>query len=122
MHLPVVKPSALRRGDTIGIIAPASPVQQREALQQGIASLESLGFRVRYDERVFESWKYLAGEDASRAEELMRYFEDPEIHAILALRGGYGCARLLHLLDESRLRSNCKVFMGFSDLTTMHIF
>jgi muramoyltetrapeptide carboxypeptidase len=122
MRLPIVRPAALRRGDTIGIIAPAGPIQQRDALERGIASLESLGFKVRCDERVLESWKYLAGHDASRAEELMRHFEDPEIHAIVALRGGYGCARLLPLIDEGRLGPYCKIFMGFSDLTTLHLF
>ena len=52
----------------------------------------------------------------------MRAVEDPSVRAIIALRGGYGCARLIPLLDESRVRENCKIFMGFSDLTTLHLF
>ncbi len=122
MDLPRVRPHALRLGNTVGVIAPAGPVQDKEAFHRGIASLENLGFKVRFDERVFQSWRYLAGDDASRAEELMKCFEDPDIHAIVALRGGYGCARLLTLLDERRLRPHCKIFMGFSDLTTLHLF
>ncbi|PYV04006.1 MAG: hypothetical protein DMG10_09370 [Acidobacteria bacterium] len=121
MDVPTIRPPALRLGDTIGIVAPAGPLQHKEAFHQGVATLERLGFRVRYDERIFQSRRYLAGDDVSRAEELMRYFEDPHIQGVLALRGGYGCARLLHLLDERRLRSHCKVFMGFSDLTTLHL-
>ena len=112
MDVPTIRPPALRLGDTIGIVAPAGPLQHKEAFHQGVATLERLGFRVRYDERIFQSRRYLAGDDVSRAEELMRYFEDPHIQGVLALRGGYGCARLLHLLDERRLRSHCKVFMG----------
>jgi len=121
MDVPTIRPPALRLGDAIGIVAPAGPLQHKEAFHQGVATLERLGFRVRYDERIFQSRRYLAGDDVSRAEELMRYFEDPHIQGVLALRGGYGCARLLHLLDERRLRSHCKVFMGFSDLTTLHL-
>lgn len=122
MDIPAVRPRALRPGDTIGIIAPAGPIENREALYLGIAALERLGFRVRFDDRIFESLRYLAGSDRARAEELMRSFEDPGIQAILALRGGFGCSRLIGLLDEKRLRHNPKLFMGFSDLTTLHLF
>ncbi len=87
-----------------------------------VVDLEELGFRVRFDERIFESFRYLAGADAARADELMRYFEDPDVRAIVPLRGGYGCARLVTLLDERRLRPHCKIFMGFSDLTTLHLY
>lgn len=120
--MPVIRPRALTAGDTVGIIAPAGPVDREEALTAGIATLERLGFRVRFDRRIFQATRYLAGPDEARAEELMRFFEDPEIRAIVPLRGGYGCARLLPLLQEARLRDNCKVFMGFSDLTTLHLY
>ncbi len=122
MDMPTIHPPALRRGDTIAVVAPAGPLKNRQALNDGIARLERLGFRVRCEERVFRSLRYLAGPDADRAEELTGSFEDPEIKAVVALRGGYGCARLLPLLDEGRLRHNCKAFMGFSDLTTLHLF
>ena len=122
MHIPTVHPSALQLGGTIGIVAPAGPLEDREAFERGVASLERLGFKVRFDERIFQSYRYLAGDDASRAEELMRYFEDPSISGIIALRGGFGCSRLISILDEDRLRPHCKLFMGFSDLTTLHLF
>jgi muramoyltetrapeptide carboxypeptidase len=122
MDIPRVHPRALHPGDAIGIVAPAGPIASRDTLDKGIATLERLGFRARFDERILESWRYLAGDDTSRAHELMRYFEDPEIRAIISLRGGFGCSRLIPLLDEHRLRSRCKIFMGFSDLTTLHLY
>jgi muramoyltetrapeptide carboxypeptidase len=122
MDIPTVKPPRLKPGDTIAIVAPAGPIEKRDGLDRGIATLERMGFRAKYDERIFESTRYLAGDDASRAEELMRAFEDPSVQGIIALRGGYGCARLIPLLSEKRLRSHPKIFMGFSDLTTLHLF
>jgi muramoyltetrapeptide carboxypeptidase len=117
-----IQPPAIKRGDTIAVVAPASPVDRRDGLERGISVLEAMGFRVRFDERILESFRYLAGEDHARAEELMRAFEDPSIQAIIALRGGYGCSRLIPLLTEKRLRRCQKIFMGFSDLTTLCLF
>ena len=117
-----VRPAALRPGDTIGIIAPASPLADRSHFDRGISALREMGFHAQYDDRIFESTRYLAGDDASRAQELMRQFEDPTVKAVVPLRGGYGCARLLGYLDKDRLRQHCKVFMGFSDLTTLHLY
>jgi muramoyltetrapeptide carboxypeptidase len=122
MDIPITQPPGLKIGDTFCIVAPAGPIELRDALQRGVATLRRMGFRVRFDERIFDSFRYLAGEDTARAEELMRAFEDPSVQAILALRGGYGCARLIPLLMEKRLRHHPKIFMGFSDLTTLHLF
>lgn len=122
MDIPTVHPPSLKIGDTISVVAPAGPIEQREALDRGIAALERMGFRVKFNERIFESSRYLAGDDSSRAEELMCAFEDPSVHAIIALRGGYGCSRLIPFLSEKRLRHHPKIFMGFSDLTTLHLY
>lgn len=129
MDIPNIHPTRLKIGDAVAVIAPASPVEShKEAgrlispLDSGIATLEKMGFRVRFDQRIFQSCRYLAGNDVDRAEELMRTFEDSEIQAIIALRGGYGCSRLIPLLKEKRLRNFPKIFMGFSDLTTLHMY
>jgi muramoyltetrapeptide carboxypeptidase len=122
MDIPNTYPHALKPGDSIGIIAPAGPIENQEALAAGIATLERMGFQVSWKRRILQSFRYLAGEDADRAEELMHYVEDPEIKGVIALRGGYGCSRLIRLLEEKRLRPHCKIFMGFSDLTTLHLY
>jgi muramoyltetrapeptide carboxypeptidase len=122
MDIPTIQPPGLKIGDTVCIVAPASTIEQRDGLNQGIETLESMGFRVRYDERIFQSSRYLAGDDSSRAEELIRSFKDSSIQAVIALRGGYGCARLIPHLTRQRLRPHPKIFMGFSDLTTLHLF
>ena len=103
-------------------MAPAGPIKTRDGLERGIATLERMGFRVAFSDRIFQSSRYLAGNDQARAEELMQAFEDPSIKAIIALRGGYGCSRLIPLLDEKRLRLHPKIFIGFSDLTTLHLY
>ncbi len=122
MDIPIIQPTKLKRGDTISIVAPASTIEQRDLLQPGISVLERMGFHVRVEDRIFHSFRYLAGDDSARAEELMSAFEDTSIGAIMALRGGYGCSRLIPHLMEKRLRSHPKIFVGFSDLTTLHMF
>jgi muramoyltetrapeptide carboxypeptidase len=122
MDIPTVQPSRLKKGDVISIVAPASPIASRDQLEGGIAALERMKFRVRFDDRIFQSSRYLAGNDRERAEELMQAFEDPSVQAIIALRGGYGCARLIPLLTDKRLLPYPKIFIGFSDLTTLHLY
>ncbi len=122
MDIPTIQPPKLRPGDTISIVAPAGTVEQRDGFEQGIATLERMGFRVRFDERIFQKHRYLAGDDSARSEELMRAFEDLSVQGVMALRGGYGCSRLIPYLMEKRLRHHPKLFVGFSDLTTLHLF
>jgi muramoyltetrapeptide carboxypeptidase len=121
MDNPIIHPPRLKTGDAIAIVAPAGPIQSRENLEHGIVILEKMGFRVRFEDRIFESSGYLAGKDADRAEELTRAFEDPDINAIIGLRGGYGCSRLIPFLQQ-KMRKFPKIFVGFSDLTTLHMF
>ena len=122
MNIPMTQPKGLKPGDTIAVVAPAGPISSRDVFDRGIVALERMGFRTRFDERIFQSYRYLAGSDADRAAELTQAIEDPSVQAIIALRGGYGCARLIPLLNERRVRENCKIFIGFSDLTTLHLF
>ena len=116
--LPIVRPPALREGDCIGLAAPASPFRE-EALHEGVGVLQDMGFRVRYEARVFERYRYLAGCDAERAAELQSLFADPEIKAVFCCRGGYGSQRLLPFLDADAMRAHPKLFMGYSDLTSL---
>jgi muramoyltetrapeptide carboxypeptidase len=72
MDIPIVQPPRLKAGDTVAIVAPASPIEDRSPLEQGIAALENMGFRVRFTERIFQASRYLAGNDAARAEEPLK--------------------------------------------------
>ena len=110
----------LRCGDTIGVVSPASPVKP-EVLDRGVAKLEALGFRVKLGKYVYAKQGYLAGSDRERAEDLNAMFRDPEVDAIVCSRGGYGTPRILPLLDYGAITRHPKVFVGFSDITALHV-
>ncbi len=114
-------PQALEPGDCIGLIAPASPVK-RESLLEGASGLETLGFRVHYTSRIFDAERYLAGSDAVRVEELHAMFADPTINAIFCARGGYGSQRLIPHLDPDLIMAHPKLFLGYSDVTSLLIY
>jgi muramoyltetrapeptide carboxypeptidase len=111
-----IKPPALRPGDTVGVVAPAAAVE-REHLERGVNALASMGFRVKVSERVLSRSGILAGDDRDRADELQACFADPEVKAVFGARGGYGCGRLLPMLDFAAIARTPKPFIGFSDAT-----
>jgi muramoyltetrapeptide carboxypeptidase len=113
---PRIKPRALKPGDTVGVVSLASAID-REHLERGVATLKSLGFRVKVSGHALDRGAIVAGDDAVRARELQSFFADPEVHAIFAARGGYGAGRILPLLDFAAIARAPKVFMGFSDAT-----
>lgn len=113
-------PFRLQPGDTLGIVAPASAPPDLQRLDRAVAALEKLGFKTRLAPNVRKRWGFLAGSDRERASDLMRLFADPKVNAILCVRGGYGTARLLPLLDFAVLRSHPKIFVGYSDITSLH--
>jgi muramoyltetrapeptide carboxypeptidase len=116
----IVKPKGLRRDDAIGVVAPAGPVD-RERMERALARVQERGFRIKTYGDIFRSRGYLAGDDATRAAELMAAFADPETTAVWCARGGYGVVRILDRLDFEVIRRNPKVFIGFSDITLLHI-
>ena len=120
-QLTLIKPRALQAGDVVEIVAPASNLKA-DYLERGVAELARLGFRVRYGPEILAKGRYTAGTDERRAEELMRAFTDPEIKAVWAARGGYGSMRLFGLLDDQVLRQHPKVFIGYSDMTALHLY
>jgi len=116
------KPRRLRPGNTIGIVAPSSPPPEDE-LSKGIALIESRGYRVRVGEHVLAKaphCDYLAGTDEQRAADLNSMFADPAIDGIFCARGGYGAMRLFDLIDWSLVAAHPKVFVGYSDITSLH--
>lgn len=121
MHCPPrTKPRRLYPGDTIGVIAPASPGTP-ESLQAGISWLEAQGYQVETGASVDQVLGYLSGSDELRAADIHHMFSSPEVDAIFCLRGGYGTMRLLELLDYDLIRANPKIFLGYSDITALHL-
>lgn len=122
----IIKPRALYPGDTIGLVSPAGPIHERarvtpESLDLRIRQIQDLGFGVRLAGHALACRGYLAGPDAGRLQDLHAMFADPGIAAIFCLQGGYGSLRLLPRLDYALIRSNPKIFLGFSDITALHL-
>jgi muramoyltetrapeptide carboxypeptidase len=115
------KPARLRAGDTVGIVAPASPWENRSELLRAVAGLEAWGLQVKLGRHVNDRHGYMAGRDADRAADLHAMLADPEVRAVVCLQGGYGMPRLIRLLDEATFAANPKAMCGYSDLTTLHL-
>lgn len=117
----MIKPQALKRGDVIGICAPASPPGSEESLNRGIRYIEQLGYRVEPGRNIFRKRGYLAGTDLQRASDLNELFADRRVRAIFTVRGGYGSHRILPLLKYTLIRRNPKILVGYSDITALHL-
>ncbi len=115
-----LKPDVLRHGDLIGIITPASQMVA-EKLHAGINYLKTKGYGVILGNHVYDSYGYLAGKDEDRVDDLHFMFSNPEVKAIISSRGGYGTPRLLDLLDYGLIARNPKIFIGYSDLTSLQL-
>jgi muramoyltetrapeptide carboxypeptidase len=115
---PRIKPSALRRGDMIGIVAAASNIK-REALAAGCERLASMGYKPFYFDSIFEKDLYFAGSIERRARELEEMFVRDDVRAIICARGGYGANYLPGVLDRMKIERHPKIFCGYSDITTL---
>lgn len=116
----MIKAKALKPGDTIGIIAPASPTA-RQNVYLSKKALEEMGFKVKIGESCYETYGYLAGKDELRAKDLNDMFRDKKVDGVICLRGGYGTLRILNMIDYEVIRKNPKVFVGYSDITAVHV-
>ncbi len=116
----MVKPNALKPGDTIMIVAPAGELSGQR-ISMAKKRLEEMGFKVALPKNLFRQWGYLAGPDEERAAELMHAFTNPEVDAVFPGTGGYGTMRMLDLLDYEKIKANPKLFIGFSDITGLHM-
>jgi muramoyltetrapeptide carboxypeptidase len=115
------KPRALAPGDRLAVVAPASAFK-RDEFDAGVAEIETLGFQPVYDDSVFARDSYLAGPPALRAAAIHQAWSDPSIAGVIGVRGGYGSAQLLPLLDGALARRARKPFIGYSDLTSILTF
>ncbi len=112
-------PPSLAVGDTVGVIAPAGMLVDQQRYRQGCEILKSLGFMLHEPEKPWPGYGYLADTDAERAAELHKVWADPQVKAIITLRGGFGSARLLHHLDLDLIRRQPKLLVGFSDISLL---
>jgi muramoyltetrapeptide carboxypeptidase len=112
------KPRSLRAGDTVGIVAPASNIS-RDLLAKGCDALREIGYVPVYLDSILDQDLYFAGTVERRARELEEMFARDEVRAILCARGGYGTNYLLSKLDPSKIVAHPKVFVGYSDITTL---
>lgn len=119
--MPRIKPPALRPGDLIGVVAPASTIKP-DFLAEGCRELERLGFRTLYRPGITTAHRYFAGSDERRAAELLEMIRNPEVRAIFCARGGYGTARIIPYLEPELIRSNHKIINGSSDITSLLTF
>lgn len=117
----IIKPRSLRKGDTIGIVSPASPPSSTEKIFKGAEYFERIGYKVKFGKNVEKVYGYLAGTDQQRADDINEMFADKSVHAIFAVRGGYGTPRILPLLNYSVIKKNPKVLVGYSDLTALQL-
>src|SRR6266536_4545484 len=113
-----VKPPALRPGDTVAIVAPASNIK-RPDLEAGCEALRRAGYLPFYLDSVLEQDLYFAGTVERRVRELEEMFVRDDVRAIVCARGGYGASYLLRELDLDKIRAHPKSFVGYSDITTL---
>jgi muramoyltetrapeptide carboxypeptidase len=114
----LVKPPALRSGDTVGIVAPASNIKQAD-LEAGCDALRRAGYRPFYLDSILDRDVYFAGSVERRVRELESMFERDDVRAIVCARGGYGANYLLDQLDLEKIEAHPKIFVGYSDITSL---
>lgn len=114
-------PRALKKGSAVALVAPAGPAADAAEVRQAVRVLEEMGYEARVSSGCYAQYGYLAGQDEARARELNAAFADPEIEGIFCMRGGYGCSRILDRVDYDCVRRSPKVFVGYSDITALHI-
>ncbi len=115
----LVKPRRLQPGQTVGLVDPASATWYPVDIEIVSESMQALGLKVKVGAHVLDRRGYFAGTDEARAADLNAMFRDPEVDAILAVRGGWGSARVLPLLDFEAIRKSPKILMGYSDITAL---
>jgi muramoyltetrapeptide carboxypeptidase len=116
---PVVKPPRLKPGDTVGLIDPASATFESVKIEIAVEVIEAMGLKARPAPHVADRYGYLAGKDEDRAHDVNQMFADQTVNAVMAIRGGWGCARLLPYVDFDVIAKNPKTLIGYSDLTAL---
>jgi len=116
----LIFPRALQRGDTVGLITPSSYVSDPDELEFARRFCRFFGLELKMAKHVGARQGYLAGTARERVDDLHAMFADPAVRAIFCIRGGYGSAQMLPLIDFDLIRRNPKIFLGYSDITALH--
>jgi len=116
----VLKPPRLKASQTVGLINPAGATYNPIDLDIVRESLLAMGLNVKVGAHVLARHGYLAGRDHERAADVNAMFKDPGVHAVLCVRGGWGCARILPMIDYDAIRRQPKILLGYSDITALH--
>lgn len=117
----MIRPKALKEGSTIGLVAPSSPVRIERGVEKAVFALEKQGFKVVKGESCDRKNGFLSGTDEVRARDINNMFKDSSIEGVFCIRGGYGTPRILDKLEYDAVKSNPKIFIGYSDITAIHI-
>ena len=117
----ILKPKKLLNGDLIGLISPASAVDEISKVEQGVKYFEKLGYKVEVGKNIGKLHGYLAGSDEERLSDLHYMLRKKEVKAIFCIRGGYGSNRLLNKIDYNLVKRNPKIFVGYSDITALQL-
>lgn len=115
----VLKAPRLKPGDTVGLINPAGATFHKDDVLIAEETLAALGLKMKSGQHLLDRYGYLAGTDEARAADVNQMFANPEINAILSLRGGWGCNRILDMVDYKTAAKNPKIIMGYSDITSL---
>ena len=115
----LIKPPKLKKGDTIGILATAGAVESEENVLRARKFFESKGYKTVLSSNAFDKFRYLAGTDEQKIDQLHKFFKNPEINAIICMRGGYGAIRLINKIDYELIKNNPKIFCGYSDISAL---
>ncbi len=114
----IIRPKRLKKGDVIGLIAPGYSITQ-EMLENSINAIEAMGMEPYYTKRIFGNHGYLSNTDDERVKDLMHMFTNTKVKGVFCIRGGYGCTRILDMLNFDIIKYNPKVLLGYSDITAL---
>ncbi len=117
----MIKPPRLRKNDLVGVVAPGTAVPDPNDIFRAQEIISNLELRAQFSKSITQGTNYRSRTVAERVDELMKMFLNPDIRAVFCVRGGYGSAQLLDQLDYSIIRKNPKIFLGYSDITALHI-
>ncbi len=118
---PLIRPPAIARGEAIGVVAPSYSPREGQ-LMRGAKALERAGYEVILDPDILELRKFTRKQDERRAANFMGMWLDPRVKAVVGGTGGYGATRMIPYLEPEIFRRNPKIFVGYSDITALHLW